>query len=294
MGVVDWSFLLWCDIVCFQYLTLIMTDNQFEKIKHVNEYGAEYWKARELARTLEYSDFGNFENVIKKAMTACKNSNQAVEDHFGEATEMVKIGLEVKRGFPSYHLSRYACYLIVQNADPKKEVVALGQTYFAFQTRRQEEADQRLEDKKRVVLRGEMKTHNKKLAKAAGEAGVVNYGVFQNYGYLGLYGGLGQKEIHSKKGLKKSQKILDHMGSEELAANLFRTTQTEAKLKRENVQGQENASRTHNQVGKKVRKTIKALGGTMPEELPVTDSVKKAEKRLGSDDLEVFPEKFDE
>lgn len=257
-----------------------MIKNPFDKLKHVNKYGAEYWLAREFARVLKYSDFSNFENAIKKAMTACLKSGQAVEDHFSEITEMVKIGSGAERGFPSYELSRYACYLIIQNADPSKKLVALGQTYFAIQTRRQEGVDNLIEDQKRVFLREEMKTHNKKLFKAAENAGVVNYGEFQDLGYIGLYGGMRQKGIHKKKKLKKSQKILDHMGSEELAANLFRTTQTEAKLRREETQGQKKAGQTHYQVGSKVRETIEELGGDMPEELPVTDSVKKAQKRI--------------
>lgn len=257
----------------------------FESIKHFNEYGQEFWYARELAKALEYSDFRNFELVIFKAMDSCKNSGYDLHNHFGEVTEMVDIGSGAKRGFPGYILSRYACYLIAQNGDPRKEVIALAQTYFAIQTRRQElqdEYDQLTEDQKRLAIRQEMREHNKSLAEAAQNAGVEtpqDYAVFQNHGYKGLYGGLGAKEIHQRKGLKKSQQILDHMGSEELAANLFRATQTDAKLRRENIQGKQNANKTHFEVGQKVRTTIEELGGTMPENLPTPDkSIKQIQK----------------
>ena len=259
-----------------------MQKNVFEEIKRINKYGSEYWLARELAKVLEYKDFSNFENAIQKAKTACENSKQDIHTHFGDITEMVMIGSGAERPFPSYALSRYACYLIIQNSDPSKEVVAMGQTYFAIQTRRQEVSDILIEDNKRVVLRGEIKKHNTSLAEAADNAGVENYGKFQNYGYKGLYGGLDASDIHVVKKLKKSQKILDHMGSEELAANLFRATQADAKLRREKdtIQGETQASLAHFQVGQKVRKTIEELGGTMPEKLPAVDSVAKAKTRL--------------
>lgn len=269
-------------------------NNIFEQIKKINEYGQEFWSARDLWKILGYTEYGKFLPAINRAMKACENSGQAVSDHFAEVSDMVKIGSGAEREIDDYKLSRYACYLIAQNGDPKKKEIALAQTYFAIQTRKQEVQEALLEDQKRVMLRQEMKDHNKKLAEAADNAGVKNYGIFQNYGYMGLYGGLGQKEIHQKKGLKKSQKILDHMGSEELAANLFRATQAEAKLRRENIQGEQNANKAHHEVGKKVRKTIEEIGGTMPEELPATDGVNKAQTRLKKADqksLESFNKK---
>lgn len=257
-----------------------MGNNVFEEIKRVNEYGAEYWSSRDLAKALEYSEYRHFLPVIEKAKEACKNSGEVIHNHFEDVSEMVKIGSGAERSIENVHLSRYACYLIIQNSDPSKEVVALGQTYFAIQTRRQEKTDQLIEDNKRVHLRDEIKKHNTSLAEAAENAGVENYGKFQNFGYMGLYGGLGVKEIHAKKGLKKSQKILDHMGSEELAANLFRATQADAKLRRERIKGEDLASLAHYQVGQKVRKTIEELGGTMPEELPSADNICSVKSRI--------------
>lgn len=257
----------------------------FEDIKHVDEDGNEFWYARELQKVLEYKDFRNFELVIYKAMDSCRNSAKNVPDHFVESTEMVALGSNARRGFPSYKLSRYACYLIVQNGDPSKEVIALGQTYFAVKTRQQElieQYDDLTEDQKRLSIRKQMVEHNKSLVEAANAAGVktsIEYATFQNHGYRGLYGGLDAKGIHEKKGLKKSQKILDHMGSEELAANLFRATQTDAKLRRDGIQGKDNANKTHFEVGQKVRQTIKELGGTMPEDLPTPEkSIKQLER----------------
>ncbi len=191
---------------------------------------------------------------------------------------MVEIGSGAQRSLRTILLSRYACYLVIQNADPAKEIVAAGQTYFAIQTRRQELSDEEIEEDRRVLLRDEMKKHNLQLAEAAKDAGVIepkDYAIFPNHGYMGLYGGLGAKDIHSRKGLKKSQQILDHMSSTELAANLFRATQAEEKLRRDQVQGKSQANTTHREVGAKVRKTIQDLGGTMPEDLPSAESIKK-------------------
>jgi DNA-damage-inducible protein D len=258
----------------------------FEQIKKVNEAGNEYWSSRDFANVLVYGDYRNFETVVQKARTACFNSGNRIEDHFVEVTEMVNIGSGAQRELKTTILSRYACYLIIQNADPKKEIVALGQTYFAIQTRRQEIEDINIEQDRRLMLREEMRTHNLKLADAAKGAGVIepfDYAIFQNHGYMGLYGGLTAEDIHRRKNLKKSQKILEHMGSTELAANLFRATQTEEKLKREKIKGKENANRTHREVGLKVRKTIEELGGTMPEELPAVGSIKKLENKKRRD-----------
>ena len=260
----------------------------FESIKEVDNNGNEYWNSRKLARVLDYSDYRNFVTVIGKAKEACQNSGNAIEDHFGDFTEMVTIGSGAERPVDSVKLSRYACYLIVQNADPSKTIVAQGQTYFAIQTRiaevQQMKEYQELssEEEKRLFLREELQKHNSQLASAAKDAGVIDsrdYAIFQNYGYQGLYGGMTAKDIHAKKGLKKSQKILDHMGSTELAANLFRATQTEEKLRRENIKGKQQANMTHYEVGAKVRQTIKELGGTMPEDLPTVESIKAVEKK---------------
>lgn len=269
------------------------SEKTFEDIKHINKYGEEFWYARELQLTLEYAKWENFFNVINKAKEACINSGFSIEDHFPDIRKMVKIGSGAGREIDDIMLSRYACYLIVMNGDPKKEVIAVGQTYFAVKTRQQEMIDNfdiLTEDQRRLAIRNEMIKHNKLLAEAANKAGVVEpleYAIFQNYGYKGLYGGMDMKAIHKHKGLKKSQKILDHMGSTELAANLFRATQTEEKLRRENIQGKENANRTHYEVGAKVRKTIKELGGTMPEDLPTPEkSIKQIEREIEKKKLE--------
>jgi DNA-damage-inducible protein D len=261
----------------------------FEQIKQIDEKGNEYWSARDLSKVLEYSEYRHFLPVIEKAKDACKNSKQSISDHFEDILDMVQLGSNAQREIESIKLSRYACYLIVQNASPDKEVVALGQTYFAIQTRlheiQQMESYTKLstEEEKRLFLRKEMALHNKQLADTAKIAGVIDpidYAIFQNFGYKGLYGGLDAKGIHFKKGLKKSEHILDHMGSTELAANLFRATQAEEKLKRENIKGKQKANQAHFEVGKKVRQTIKELGGAMPENLPKAESIKKIEKKI--------------
>jgi DNA-damage-inducible protein D len=263
---------------------VLSTDNTFERIKQVNERGGEFWSARELAKVLEYSDFRNFITVVTKAREACVISGHKVSDHFVGITEMVGIGSGAKRELDDWALSRYACYLVIQNADPCKPLVALGQTYFAVQTRRQELADDAAvkEDKTRLRLRAEIKKHNKYLAGVAKEAGViqpVDYAIFMDHGYRGLYGELTRRDIHRRKKLTTKQNILDHMGSTELAANLFRATQTEEKLRREKVRSKGHANQIHHQVGRKVRQTIRELGGTMPENLPVAESIKKVESR---------------
>ena len=260
----------------------------FESIKRDDDNGIEYWSSRDLWKVLGYTEYRHFLPVIEKAKIACQNSSQPISDHFEDILEMVVIGSGAERPLDSIKLSRYACYLTVQNADPNKTIVAQAQTYFATQTRiaeiQQMDAYNRLssEDEKRLFLRNELAKHNSQLADAAKGAGVIeprDYAIFQNHGYMGLYGGLGAKEIHERKNLKKSQKILDHMGSTELAANLFRATQTEEKLRRDHIVGKTKANRTHYEVGAKVRQTIKELGGTMPENLPVVESIKTIETK---------------
>ncbi len=258
--------------------------NTFERIKRVNPSGDEHWSSRDFAQVLGYTDYRNFEAVVEKARAACFNSGQRVEDHFVEINEMIEIGKGGQRPVKTVMLSRYAGYLVIQNADPTKAIVALGQTYFAVQTRRQELADDEAlkENRTRLVLRAEMTKHNKNLAGMAKRSGVVqplDYAIFMDHGYRGLYGGLGRRDIHERKRLKPKEHILDHMSSTELAANLFRTTQAEDKLRRENVRSKEVANRIHNEVGRKVRKTIHELGGTMPENLPVAENIKKVESR---------------
>lgn len=236
-----------------------MQESIFEKIKKINSEGCEFWFARELARVLGYEKFDNFVGVIEKAKIACDTSGQRSQEHVADASEMIVIANGGKREFASYKLSRYMCYLIVQNGDPRKIQIAKAQTYFAVKTREREIEQDLIEDSKRVFLRDDIKEHNKKLASAAKSAGVQNYAQFQDFGYIGLYGGLRQKDIKLRKKLKEKDVILDHMGSEELAANLFRTTQVEAKLKREKTQGEYNANIAHKEVGQEVRKAIKIL-----------------------------------
>ena len=268
----------------FEEDDLNYTESLFETIRHVKEYGEEFWYARELQLALEYKQWRRFCNVIDKAKEACINSGNEVLDHFANVGKIVEAGVTTK-DIGDIELSRYACYLIVQNADPRKKVVALGQSYFAIKTRQQElieNYNDLTEDLKRLAVRNEMKSHNKSLAEAAQLAGISDsrdYAIFQNRGYQGLYGGLGCKEIHARKGLGKNQNILDHMGSTELAANLFRATQTDEKLRRENITGKRKANETHYEVGKKVRQTIAELGGTMPEDLPTPiKSIKQIER----------------
>ena len=266
-----------------------MNESLFEDIKHINEYGQEYWSARELMPVLQYAQWRRFNETIERAQEACVSSGNAAPEHFanvGKSSPMPNGGV---REVEDYHLSRYACYLVAMNGDPRKHAVALAQTYFAVKTRQQElveNYDALTEGQKRLAIRHEMKEHNKALAAAAQEAGVISpqeYAIFQNEGYKGLYGGLGAQGIHKRKGLKKGQKILDHMGSTELAANLFRATQTEEKLRRDQVRGKENANKTHYDVGCKVRQTIQDLGGTMPENLPTPDQsiqqIERAQKK---------------
>jgi len=256
-----------------------MDQKTFENIKKINEHWQEYWSARDLYKILEYSEYRFFLPVIEKAKIACKKSWQEVSDHFEDVHDMIEIWKWAQRKIDNILLSRYACYLLIQNADPNKEIVALGQTYFTIQTRKQEVSQQHLEDQKRIHLRSEMSQHNKQLFKTAKEAWVYDYANFYDYGYLGLYG-LRKKQIIEKKWLTTKDNILDHMNSEELAANLFRATQAEAKIKRENIQWQDKASKAHYDVWTTIRKTIKDLWGTMPENIPSVEHIKNAKKRL--------------
>lgn len=261
-----------------------INESLFESIKHINEYGMEYWTARELMSVLEYKQWRRFSDAIERAKEACEASGNRVSDHFADAGKMIVLPKGAKRQVRDFRLSRYACYLISMNGDPRKESIALAQTYFAVKTRQQELSEnfEKLsEEQKRLAIRGELKHHNKSLADAAHAAGVEtsrDYAIFQNFGYMGLYGGLKAQDIAKRKGLKKGQAILDHMGSTELAANLFRATQTDEKLRRDHVKGKAAANSTHYMVGQKVRETIKDLGGTMPEDLPTPDkSIKQIE-----------------
>jgi DNA-damage-inducible protein D len=251
----------------------------FERIRHSTEAGDEYWTARDLMEVLGYAKWQRFREAIQRAVTACVNSGQNPADHFTGTGKMVVIGSGARRTVEDFHLSRYACYLIIQNADPNKEIVALGQTYFAVQTRRQEVSDAEAlasltENQRRLLLRERLVDHNTELAAAAQAAGVItsrDFAIFQDHGYMGLYGGLKARDIHERKGLKGGQQILDHMGSTELAANLFRATQAADKIRRDGVVGKDAANQTHYNVGQVVRRTITELGGTMPEDLPTPE-----------------------
>jgi len=251
----------------------------FESIKHLDEFGNEYWLARELQRVLGYTQWRSINDLIEKAKIACQESNYNINDHFAEQRKMIKLAKGAIRKVLDYKLSRYACYLIVQNGDSRKEVIALGQTYFAIQTRRQELLDEFSEDDKRIMIREKIKKGNLGLNKSAINSGVKNLAEFHNAGYKGLYNGETANDIFKRKGLKYREDILDNMGSIELANNLFRIVQTDDKLKRDNVDNEYTANSVHYEIGKKVRNAIKDMGGTMPEELPTPNkSIKEIEK----------------
>jgi len=263
----------------------------FECIKHVDEFGNEYWLARELMEVLEYDKWENFHKVIKSAMIACGNSGYVVYDHFPEVRKMVEVGSKTKRKILDYKLSRYACYLIAQNGDSRKKTIALAQTYFAIQTRKQElteiEFSKLSEDEKRLYTRKIVRNKNLFLFETAKKSGVKNYGKFNNYGYRGLYNGEDAKDIAKRKGIDENEEILDYMGSTELAANLFRITQTDEVLKNKKVNNENVACVTHHNVGQSVRQTIKRIGGTMPEDLPTP---KKSIKQLQLKECEKIKE----
>lgn len=264
-------------------LTSLSPNKGFEDIKRIDENGVEYWEARELMTILEYSEWRNFGKVIKKAMSACTLSQQDIPDHFVDINKVIKGGKGAVYSILDYKLSRYACYLIAQNGDPSKESIALAQTYFATQTRKQELFEALSDDEKRLLTRGEVKNYNKKLFKTARDSGVRNFGKFNDAGYLGLYG-LTCKQIQQKKQIG-DDKILDRAGATELAANLFRITQTDGQLRSRLYKGEEigegRASKTHFVVGGKVRKAIKDIGGTMPEDLSAQEHIDVVKKRIG-------------
>lgn len=250
----------------------------FEGIKKIDENKIEYWTARELLPLLGYKKWQNSEEVISRAKRACVNSGQDTKNHFTGFSKMVEIGSNTVREVRDYKLDRYACYLIAQNGDPKKPEIALAQTYFAIQTRKQEIFEQLPDSEKRLFIRNEVSDHNKKLFSAAKKAGVTKFGLFNNAGYRGLYG-MPLSDIEQKKGIKKGE-LLDRAGSTELAANLFRITQTDEKLEKDNIQGDRLASQTHFMVGGKVRQTIKEIGGTTPEHLPAEKHIKEVKKEI--------------
>ena len=259
------------------------TENDFESIKHVDENEVEFWYARELMTMLEYSKWGNFVKVIDKAKESCKNSNINIFEHFADVGKTIKMPKGAEKVINDFKLTRYACYLIAQNGDSRKKAIALAQTYFAVQTRKQEitrqEYEQLSEDEKRLYTRRNVKDKNKYLFNTAKLAGVKNYGKFNNYGYRGLYNGETAKDIANRKGISEKEDILDYMSSTELAANLFRITQTDEVLKNKNINNEDDACKTHHNVGQAVRQTIKRIGGTMPEDLPTpSKSAKQIEK----------------
>ena len=261
----------------------LIINNKFEGIKHIDEYGFDYWEARELMVVLEYNKWENFHRVIKSAMIACASSGSVVYDHFPEVRKMVEVGLKTKRKVLDYKLSRYACYLIAQNGDSRKKTIALAQTYFAIQTRKMEisekEYSKLTEDEKRLYQRDLTRKGNYSLNQVAKKSGVKNFDKFHNFGYKGLYNGLTANDIAKRKCLRYREDTLDNMGSDELIINLFRISQTEQKLQKDNIKTEKDANITHYKVGSKIRETVKELGGILPEDLPTPDkSLKQIEK----------------
>ena len=254
----------------------------FEDHKQINDHGAEYWSARDLQPLLGYSQWRRFEQAIERAVTSCKESGNDPGHHFAGAGKMVELGSGSNREVPDYHLSRFACYLIAQNGDPRKPEIAQAQKYFAIQARRQELSDELAGDLERLELRKETAEEFKALSGAAQGAGVQSkmFGVFHDAGYKGLYGGLGRDEIKARKAIPEKENLMDRMNATELAANQFRMTQTRDKLQRESIHNQQEAIRTHEQVGKEVREAIKRIGGDLPEQIPPAEHIKEVEKRV--------------
>ena len=258
-------------------------NKSFEDIKHIDENGIEFWYARELMSILQYSNWQNFEKIIDKAKISCKNSGISVFEHFTDVNKTIKMPKGAEKTIIDYELTRYACYLIAQNGDSRKKVIALAQTYFAVQTRKQEITEKEYsvltEDEKRFYQRNLTRKGNYSLNQTAKKAGVKNFDRFHNSGYKGLYNGETADDIAKRKGLRYREDILDNMGSEELAANLFRITQTESRLKKDNIYGEKEANKTHYNIGKNIREVIAKNGGTMPEDLPTPKkSLKQLEK----------------
>lgn len=266
----------------FDDSTLVLSNSSFESLKKHNQHGVEYWSARDLQPHLGYSQWRRFENAVKKAIESCKQSGNNPKNHFAGAGKMVGIGSQTDRELDDYHLSRFACYLIAQNGDPRKSEIAQAQKYFAIQTRRQEISDQMAADMQRLETREQAKVEFKALSGAAREAGVQNsmFGIFHDAGYKGLYGGLGVDAIKVRKGIAPKEQLMDRMDTTELAANLFRMTQTKEKLKKKKIVSQRDAIDTHEEVGKEVRAAISRIDGTLPENIPPAEPIKTVEKRI--------------
>ncbi|HSX11927.1 MAG TPA: DNA damage-inducible protein D [Rhabdochlamydiaceae bacterium] len=265
-----------------EHHNLILNQLSFEDLKKINQHGVEYWSARSLQPCLGYSQWRRFENAIQKAIESCKQSGNDPSHHFAGAGKQINLGKGATQIVEDYHLSRFACYLIAQNGDPRKPEIALAQKYFAIQTRRQELSDAALADLERVEMRKQVSQDFKALSGAAKEAGVQNkmFGIFHDAGYKGLYGGIGSDAIKARKGIDPKEQLMDRMGRTELAANQFRMTQTRDKLKRENIKNQRDAIEAHESVGKEVRAAIAKIGGTPPEDIPPAEHIKKVQKRL--------------
>ncbi len=256
--------------------------NRFEDLKQVNEHGAEYWSARDLQPLLGYDQWRRFAQAIKRAKLSCEESGNEPANHFAAVGKMVPLGSGSEREVEDFHLSRFACYLIAINGDPRKPEIALAQQYFIVQTRRQEVTDQLSADKERLEIRQQTAEEFKALSGAAQKAGVQSrmFGIFHDAGYKGLYGGIGTKRIKQRKGIPEKDNLLDRMNATELAANQFRMTQTRDKLAREGVRNEHDAIKTHEEVGKEVRDAIRRIGGALPENIPPAEHIKKVEKRL--------------